>query len=132
MHQPESAHFRGGIMWPDNPTGERRNRGGKDYSSPAAILHSWGDPLRQQKGGAQVNMHGLVPLLQADLFQALAAPRASVTDQNIDRAKLGIRRIHQLQHLSWLTHVPTQCNSAPPHLVYMFCEYLRCLFFVSI
>jgi hypothetical protein len=89
-----------GIMRSDNPTGERRNRGDKDHPSLPVIPHSQGDPLRQHKGSAQVDVNGLVPLLQADLFQALVGPRASVTDQNIDRAKLGLRRIQQRQHLS--------------------------------
>src|SRR5215470_4199425 len=115
-------------MWPDYPTCERGNRGDEDYTSPVAITHPWGDPLRQQKGGAQVNVHGLVPPLQAELFQAFASPRASVTDQNIDRAELGLRRINQCQHLSRLTHVPAQRNSTPPHLAYVFCEHLRRLF----
>src|SRR5258708_1623688 len=119
-------------MWPDDPTGERRDRGNEDHPSPVAITHTRSDPLRQQKGGAQVDVHDLVPLLQANLFQAFACTRASVTDQNIDRAELGLRRINQGQHLGWLLHVPAQRDSVPPHLVYVFCEYLRCLFLVSI
>src|SRR5260221_11463442 len=119
-------------MWPDDPTCERRDRGDEDHPSPVAITHTRSDPLRQQKGGAQVDVHGLVPLLPGDLFQALAGTRASVTDQNIGRAELGLRRINQGQHLGWLTHVPAQWNSAPPYLAYVFCEYLRCLFLVSI
>ena len=87
-------------MWPNDPAREGCHRGDKYHMSPVAITHSWNYPLRLQKGGTQVDMHGLVPFLQTDLFQAPAGTSASVTDQNIDRAESGLRRINQRQRLA--------------------------------
>ena len=115
-----------------NATREGRNRGDEDDAAPVAFSHPGCDPLRQHKSSTQIDLHGLIPLFQRQLFQPLAIPHASIADQYIDGAELRLRHIDQRLHLGWLVQVSTLGKCAPSHLADVIGKHMSRLFLVCI
>ena len=85
--QPAQPGFRGRIVRPDDPAGERGHRRHEQDPAESARRHARQRALGQQERGAQVDRHHLVEIGGGHFRQRLPAAQPGVADQHRDRAE---------------------------------------------